>query len=130
MVDRELLRGTAERARVRDGLHVAKVVPGEHWSTRALPCLHPRKQLMPALAAVFAKCKGVSRTEGAARTCRTLRVAATRTSAAVLPDGSWRTAASGTAARYRPARCQGRSARARATCRSVPPCRAGTPCRR
>src|SRR5205809_1961538 len=30
VVDRQLLRGAAERAAIRDGLHVAKVVPGAH----------------------------------------------------------------------------------------------------
>ena len=39
MIDRQVLRGAAERARVGDGLHIAKVVPGEHgWRLR---CCNP-----------------------------------------------------------------------------------------
>ena len=47
MIDREFGRGAAERARIRDRLHVAKIVPGEHgWRLRCCNRIEVRSPLV------------------------------------------------------------------------------------
>ena len=48
MIDREFGRGAAERPRIRDRLHVAKIVPGEH----CLRCCNP-DEIWPVLYCIF-----------------------------------------------------------------------------